>query len=76
MKQYVYFYHAVCSGSQGENIVRHGVVRLATRIDTADKYLKFCKTVTQAFLKEVMKSESMVKDVEITTLQFLHEVEA
>ena len=74
MKKYVYFYHTVGYESDGERVARHGVVSISYKIDTPEKYLTFCELVKAAFAREFEKGAQKVKECEITTLQFLHEV--
>ena len=73
-KKYVYFYHTVGYESDGERVARHGVVSISYKIDTPEKYLTFCEFVKESFSREFEKGARKVKECEITTLQFLHEV--
>jgi len=75
MKKYAYFFHAVGHGTGDVKLVRHGVVRVAERIDSAEKYLAFCGFMEEAFSREFEKDSLELKACEVTTLQFLHEVD-
>lgn len=75
MKKYAYFFHAIGCGTGDVKLVRHGVVRVSEWIDSAEKYLAFCGLMEEAFSREFARKSLKLKECEVTTLQFLHEVD-
>ena len=74
MTKYVYFYRVVGYGTGGTQNAKHGVVKLNDKIDSAEKYLNFCDAIATVFSTEDKKSGCHTKDVDVITLQLLHEV--
>ena len=75
MKKYVYFYHAVGTLWGDVKEAKHGIVKLNDKIDAADKYAMFSRTIEKELLEEVKKHGWYMKKFENTNLQFLHEVD-
>ena len=75
MKKYAYFFRAIGVGTGDVKHVRHGVVRVPERIDSAERYLAFCGFMEEAFPREFASKSLKLKECEVTTLQFLHEVD-
>ena len=75
MKKYAYFFHAVGYGTGDVKRVRHGVVRVSERIDSAEEYLAFCKCMEEAFSREFAKDSLELKAYEVMNLNLLNEVD-
>ena len=75
MKKYAYFFHAIGVGTGDVRYVRHGVVRVADKIDSSEKYLAFCKCMEEAFSREFERDSLDLKACEVMNLNFLNEVD-